>query len=113
MAKVHNIGEMWQGNQNLSATQKECHTQTQQMTAIGYIPDTEEFIKASWSSFWHDGAAALKLSERSPLLPPFSAKDLPGERTQALIVYRIERIDCYPAKWYEDSASESISDNEN
>jgi hypothetical protein len=44
----------------------------------------EEIIKASWSLFQHDGAAAFKLSELSPLPPALSAKDLPGERTQIL-----------------------------
>ena len=28
MAKVHNFLDMWQGSQNLRATQKEAHTQT-------------------------------------------------------------------------------------
>ena len=31
-----------------------------------------------WSNIDHDGAAALKLSEGSPLPPALSAKDLPG-----------------------------------
>ena len=39
------------------------------MTAKGYISGTEEIIKASWSNSQYDGAAAFKLSERSPLLP--------------------------------------------
>jgi hypothetical protein len=45
---------------------------------MGFISDTEEIIKASWSLYQHDVAAAFKLSERSPLPPHFSAKDLPG-----------------------------------
>jgi len=56
------------------------------MTAVGYISDTEESIKASWSIVQHDGAAAFKLSERSPLPPAFSAKQLAGGRTQVLNV---------------------------
>ena len=47
MAKVHDILERWQGTQNLCATQKESRTQNKQMTAIGYISDTEEIVKAS------------------------------------------------------------------
>jgi type VI protein secretion system component VasK len=47
MAKVHNFLEMWQGSQNLHATQKEARAQYKQMTAIGYISDTEEIVKAS------------------------------------------------------------------
>jgi len=49
--------------------QKESHAQNMPMTAVGYISDTEEIDKASWSLFQHDGAAAFKLSERSPLPP--------------------------------------------
>jgi len=110
MAKVHNILEMWQGSQNLRATQKESRAQIKQMTAIGYILDTEEIVKASWSLFQHDCAAAFKLSERSPLPPALSAKDLPGGRTQILNVHRIRRINCHPVESDKDSASESISD---
>jgi len=78
MAKVHDFLEMWQGSQTLQATQKESRAQNKQMTAIGYISDTEEIVKASWSNFHHDGAAAFKLSEKSPVPPALSAKDLPG-----------------------------------
>jgi len=63
MAKVHDILEMWQGSQTLRATQKESRAQNKQMTAVGYISDTEEIVTASWSNFHHDGAAAFKLSE--------------------------------------------------
>jgi len=89
MAKVHNFLGMWQGSQNLRATQKESHAQKEQMTDVGYISDTEEIVKASWSLFQHYGAAAFKLSERSPLPPPLSAKDRPGGQTQVLNVRRI------------------------
>jgi len=34
MAKVHNCLEMWQGSQNLQATQKESRAQNMQMTAV-------------------------------------------------------------------------------
>jgi len=78
MAKVYNFLEMWQGSQNLHTTQKEYCARNKQMTAIGYISNTEEIIKASWSLLQHDGAAAFKLSERCPLPPALSAKDLPG-----------------------------------
>ena len=63
IAKVYNFLEMWQGSQNLRATEKECCTQNEQITAIVYISDTEEIVKASLSIFQHDGAAAFKLSE--------------------------------------------------
>jgi len=110
MAKVHDFLEMWQGSQNLYATQKESHAQKKHMTAVGYISDTEEIIKASWSIIQHDGPAAFKSSERSPLPPALSAIDLPGGRTQVLIVHRLKRINDHPAESYDDSAPESISD---
>ena len=78
MAKVHDFLTLWQGSQNQHATQKESRTQNKQMTAVGYISDMQEIVKASWSLFPHDGAAAFKLSERSPLPPALSAKDLPA-----------------------------------
>ena len=78
MGKVHNFLEMWQGSQNLRATQNESHPQNKQMTAVGFISDMEEIVKASWSLFQPAGAAAFKLSKRSPLPPDLSGKDLPG-----------------------------------
>jgi hypothetical protein len=81
-----------------------------QITAVGYISDTEGIVKASWSLFQHDGAAAFRLSERSPLPQPLSAKDLPGGRTQILNVRRIRRINCHPVETDEDSAPENIPD---
>jgi len=112
MAKVHDFLEMWQGSQNLCATQKESRTQNKQMTTVEYISDTEEIVKASSSLFQHDGAAAFKLSERSPLPPALSAKDLPGGRTQILNVRRIRRINRHPVESDKDSAPESISDTD-
>jgi len=60
MSKVHDFLEMWQGSQNLRATQKESLAQNKQMTPVGFIPDTEEILKALLSLFQHDGAAAFK-----------------------------------------------------
>jgi len=113
MAKVHNVLQMWQGRQNLHATQKESRTRHNAMTVVGYIFDTEEIIKASWSNFQPDGAAAFTLSERSPLPPAVSAKDLPGGQMPVLNVCQIRRIDGHPAESDDDSASDSISDTEN
>jgi len=103
---------MWQGSQNLRATQKEPHAQNQQLTAVGYILDTEEIVDASWSLFQQDGLAAFKLLERSTLPPPLSAKDLPGRWTQVLNVRWIRRINHHPVEHDEDSPPESISDTE-
>jgi hypothetical protein len=83
------------------------------MTAIGYISDTEELVKASWSLFHHDAVAAFKLSEKSPVPPALSTKDLPGRRTQIMNVRRIKQIDRHSAESDEDSLPESISDTEN
>jgi len=112
IAKVHDFMEMWQGSQNLRATEKESRAQTKQMPAVGYILDMEVIVKASWSVFQHDGPAAFKLSERSPLPPPLSAKDLPGGRTHVLDVRLIRRINRHLVESDEDSALESISDTE-
>jgi len=83
---VHDFLEMWQSSQNLPATQTESCGQNKQMTAVGYISDTETIVQATWSLIQHDGAAAFILSERSPLPPALSAKDLPGWLTQILNV---------------------------
>jgi len=113
IGKVHNVLEMWQGSEILRATQKESRAQNHQMTAIGHISDTEEIVKASWPNVHHDSAAAFKLSEKSPVPPALSAKDIPGGQTQVLNVHRINQIDRHPAKSDEDSSPESISDTEN
>jgi len=109
MAKVHDVLEMWQGSQNLCATQKQSCTEIQQMTGIGYILDTEEIVKASWSLFQHDGAAAFQLSERSPLPPALSAKNRPGGQTQILNVCLIRRINHHPVESDDNCEPESIS----
>jgi len=111
MAKVHHFLEMWQGSQNLCATQKELHTQNMQMTAVGYISDMEEIVIAFWSLFQHDGAAAFKLSERSPLPLALSAKHLPGGQSEMLKVHRIRRMNRHPVESDEDCASDSILDS--
>jgi len=112
MDKVHNLLDLWQGSQNLCATQKGSCAQNMQMTTMGYISDTEEIVKASWSLFQHDGAAAFKLSERSPLSPHLPAKDLPGGRTQMFNVHCIRRSNCHPVDSNADSSIQSISDTQ-
>jgi len=113
VAKVHDFLEMSQGSQNLRGTQKESRAQNTQMTAVGYNSDTEEIVKVSWLHFQHDGVAAFKLSEKSPVPPALSAKDLPAGWTQVLNVCWIKRIDCHPAESDEDGSSASISDIKN
>jgi len=112
MANVHDFSEMWQGSQNLCATQKKSRAQDRQMTAVRFISDTEEIVKASWSLPQPDGAAAFKLSEISPFPPPVSAKDLPGRQMQILNLRRIRRIHSHPVESDEDCAPDSISDTE-
>jgi len=65
MAKVHDILKMWQGSQNLHATQKESRPQNREMIDAGYISNTEEIVNAFRTNYQQDGAAAFKLSERS------------------------------------------------
>jgi len=113
MAKVHDFLEMWQGSQHLRTTQKESRAQNKQITAVGYISDTEESIKASWSLFQHDGAAAFELTGRSQLPPALSRKELAGGRTQVLKVCWIRRFSCDPVEGDDDSAPESIPDTDN
>jgi len=112
MAKVHHFLEIWQGSQILRATQKESRAQNKQMAAVGYISDTEEIVNTSLSLFQHNGPAAFKLSEKSPVPPALSSKDLPGRQTQILNVCRIKQIDRHPAESDEDRSPESISDTE-
>jgi hypothetical protein len=109
MAKVDDYLEMRQGSQNLCATKKESHAQIKEMTIVGYILDTEEIVKASSSLFQHHGAAAFKLSERSPLPPALSAKDLTGGETQKINVRWIHRINHHPVGSDKVSAPENIS----
>jgi len=113
MAKVHNVLEMWQGSQHPCATQKESRAQNKQMTVVRYISDTEVIFEATWSLFQHDCPAAFKLSERYPWPPAWSAKNIPGGRTELLNVCRIGRIDRHPEESDEDCASDSISEMEN
>jgi len=113
IAKVHDLLKMWQGSQDLPATQTESRVQNKQMTALGSISDTEEIIKSSWSNFYHDGAAAFQLSARSHLPPALSAKDLPGGRTQVSNVHQIRRIDRHPVENDEGRVPECISNTEN
>jgi len=113
VAKVHNFWEMWQGSQNLRATQNESRAQNKLMTAVGYNLDTQEIAKASLSLFQHDGVTAFELSERSHLPPGLSTKDLAGEWTQILKVRCIRIINCHSIESDDNSAPESISDPEN
>jgi len=83
------------------------------MTAVGYISDTEDIVKASWSNFEQNGAAEFKLLEKSPVPPALSAHDLPGGRTKVLNVSRIIRNNCHPAESDQESSPESISDTQN
>jgi len=47
MVKVHDFLEMWQGSQNLRATQKESHTPNMHMSVVVYISDAEAIVTAS------------------------------------------------------------------
>ena len=80
---------MWQGSQNLRATQKESRSQNTQMTDVQYNSDMEENAKALWSVSQPNGEVAFTIAERSPLSPTLFAKDIPGGRTQILNIRQI------------------------
>ena len=44
MAKVYDFLEMWQGSQNLHATQTESHARNKQMTAVGHRTDRQSLL---------------------------------------------------------------------
>jgi len=100
--------EMQQGCLNLHATLMESRTQTKRMTVIGYISDTEDIIKPSWSDLEHDGAAAFELAERSPLPLAVYAKDHTGGESHVLDICWIKKFHCHPAEMNEASISEHI-----
>jgi len=112
MARVHNNFEMWQGSQNIHATLTASCGQNKQMTAVGYIAHTKQVIKASWSNFQHHGVAALTLSDKSPLPPAVSGKDIHGGQTPVLTVRLIKRLNHHPVTSDDDNAHESISNTE-
>jgi hypothetical protein len=76
VAKVYDRLGMWLDSQNVRATQKVSHTENKQISAVGYILVLAEVVKVSWSLIQHDGEAAFKFSERSPLQPALSEKNL-------------------------------------
>jgi hypothetical protein len=112
MAMVHYFLKMWQGRENLWATQKASPAQIKQMTAMGYISDTEETVKASWSAFKHDGVATFKLTEKSQLRLSLSQIDLPSGKTHVLNIKRICRINCHSGESDDESSAETNSDTE-
>jgi len=98
LAKVHDVLDMWQGSQNLPATQMESRAQSKQMTAMVYVLDTEDMVEASWSLFQHNHAAVFQPSERSPSPPPLTAQDVPGGRTQISNMCQIRRMHRHPVE---------------
>jgi hypothetical protein len=112
IAKVYNFLEMWQGSHYIRVTKKDFRAQTMQMITMVYISNTDDIVKASWLLFQHNGAAAFKLSEQSPLPPAWTAKDLLGGRTQMLDVRRNRWINRDPVASDGDIAPESILDSE-
>ena len=77
------------------------------MTAVGSISATEEIVKVTWWYIQSDGAAAVKLSERSPDL---TAKEVPGAQPRVSNVGQMKQINCHLARSEEDGALESILD---
>jgi len=95
---VNDLWEISQCSRNVRTKQNESRAQDQQMTPSRYISDTEDIDKACRSNIESDGVAAFKLSEKSPVPPALSAKNLLEGRTEVLIVCIISRIDHYPAE---------------
>jgi len=112
MANIHDCLEVWHGTQNLHATPKKSRTHNKQLTAVGYISDTKEIVKASRSNFQHDGVAAFTLSKRSPVPSALSAKDISRRQTQVLNLCWIQQIGRHPAASDDDRVPDSISDTE-
>jgi hypothetical protein len=83
------------------------------MTAIGYIYDRKEIVKASWVLFHHDGAAAFILSERSLLPPGLYATDLTGGQIGIFNVHQIRRFNHHPDDSEEESTPQRILESEN
>jgi len=84
-----------------------------QMTEVRYISHAEEIIKVYWSKFIPDGVAVMKLSERSPLIPALTTKDIPGGSTQVVNVHQIKWFNCHLAGSDEANATNIISDTDN
>jgi len=110
MAKVHDFLEMRQCSQNLRATQKESRAQNNQMTAIGYISDTEEIVKYPGHSFNMMVRLYLNCQNDHTCHHLCLQMNLPGGRTQILNVRRIRRINRHQVESDEDSAPAGISD---
>jgi len=113
MAKVYYVFEMLQGSQNLCPTQMLFCSHYAQITAVEYISVAEAIVKVSWSNFQYNGAAAFKLSKRSPVPPGVSPKDRSAGQTYVLNVRQIKRIGWHPAKIDMDCIHQNISDTEN
>jgi hypothetical protein len=92
MAKVHDFLEVWVASRKLRDGQKESRRQNPQMTAAGYISDTEEQEGADWSDFEDDGESALHASKSTTPTVLSADKLLDGE-PKVLRVAQIRRID--------------------
>jgi hypothetical protein len=51
LMKIHNLFEMWQGNQNQRATQREIRAKNKKQTSMRYISNTQEIVKHPSHSF--------------------------------------------------------------
>jgi hypothetical protein len=113
MAQVHDFLDMWDGSQKLRRMQRAARAQNREMTAMGFISDTEETVNEGWSSFKHDGVAAFKASERTCGLPAsLPQTELPDGRTQILNVRRIRRINRSALESDQESTSDMDTDSE-
>jgi hypothetical protein len=104
--------EIWQGSSIIRAAQKESHAHNAEMSAVDSISDTEEIFNASWTNLLYISAAALTLSERSPLPPGRCAKNILGGQTKILNVRPIKKLDQHRPESDDNSSPEVISDIE-
>jgi hypothetical protein len=86
MGQVHNLLQRWQGGQNLHTARKESHADCKQITSFVLIFDTDGIIKASFSLFQTDSAAAFTLMDTSPVSSALSLNDVTGGHTDDINV---------------------------
>jgi len=74
IAMGHNFLKMWQGSQNLPATQKESHAHDKQMTVVGNISDNEEIVKQSLFTFSKWSCSRIKIVQKIAIITLFVYK---------------------------------------
>ena len=112
MVKTHDFLEMWDGSQRLRATQKAVRSQNTQMTALGYISDTEECGERISTDLADDGEVAFRsyVECAPPKTLPLSS--LINGKTKVLKLHRIRRVDRLSTQTDDESAPEDATEAE-